>query len=146
MDTANLPVETARVTLGDGWGLPGQVVARKWVPTVLVVRGWPSTHSVSGHQCQIVLGRGGSRHRQSAQHRPDQTPVAGAAEQGPRPRRLGQEQRVRGILLNPKCTGYQVFNRRAMRSKRGKIYEPYKWVWSPLPPTNRSSPSGRSTN
>ncbi|MFE0113693.1 recombinase family protein [Amycolatopsis sp. NPDC059019] len=37
------------------------------------------------------------------------------------------------ILSNPKYTGYQVFNRRATTSKRGKVNEPIKWVWSPQP-------------
>lgn len=29
--------------------------------------------------------------------------------------------------------GYQVFNRRATTSKRGRVNEPYKWIWSPQP-------------
>ncbi|GAA3582093.1 hypothetical protein GCM10022222_78620 [Amycolatopsis ultiminotia] len=37
------------------------------------------------------------------------------------------------ILRNPKYTGYQVFNRRASRSKGGKVNDPVKWVWSPKP-------------
>lgn len=37
------------------------------------------------------------------------------------------------ILRNPKYTGYQVFNRRASRSGRGKVNDPRKWVWSPEP-------------
>ncbi len=37
------------------------------------------------------------------------------------------------VLRNPKYTGYQVFNRRASRSKRGKVNDPIKWVWSPEP-------------
>ncbi len=37
------------------------------------------------------------------------------------------------ILRNPKYTGYQVFNRRASRSRRGKVNDPVKWVWSPEP-------------
>jgi DNA invertase Pin-like site-specific DNA recombinase len=37
------------------------------------------------------------------------------------------------ILKNPKSTGYQVFNRRASRSRRGKVNDPIKWVWSPAP-------------
>jgi DNA invertase Pin-like site-specific DNA recombinase len=40
---------------------------------------------------------------------------------------------VAGVLQNPKYTGYQVFNRRATTSKRGKVNEPFKWVWSPKP-------------
>jgi site-specific DNA recombinase len=40
---------------------------------------------------------------------------------------------VYNILCNPKYTGYQVFNRRATTSKRGRVNEPYKWVWSPKP-------------
>ncbi|MFD5248462.1 recombinase family protein [Amycolatopsis sp. NPDC058340] len=40
---------------------------------------------------------------------------------------------VHGITTNPKYTGYQVFNRRATKSRRGKVNEPYKWVWSPKP-------------
>jgi hypothetical protein len=34
------------------------------------------------------------------------------------------------ILRNPKYTGYRVFNRRASRSKRGKVNDPVKWVYS----------------
>lgn len=37
------------------------------------------------------------------------------------------------IVRNPKYTGYQVFNRRASRSKRGKVNDPVKWVWSHEP-------------
>jgi site-specific DNA recombinase len=37
------------------------------------------------------------------------------------------------ILKNPKYTGYQVFNRRATRSARGKVNDPMKWVWSTEP-------------
>lgn len=37
------------------------------------------------------------------------------------------------ILKNPKYTGYQVFNRRATRSRHGKVNDPVKWVWSPEP-------------
>lgn len=34
------------------------------------------------------------------------------------------------ILRNPKYTGYQMFNRRARRSRNGKVNDPIKWVWS----------------
>lgn len=37
------------------------------------------------------------------------------------------------ILKNPKYTGYQVFNRRASRSRHGKVNDPVKWVWSTEP-------------
>lgn len=37
------------------------------------------------------------------------------------------------ILRNPKYTGYQVFNRRASRSRHGKVNDSMKWVWSPEP-------------
>ncbi len=37
------------------------------------------------------------------------------------------------ILRNPKYTGYQVFNRRATRSRSGQVNDPAKWVWSPEP-------------
>ncbi|CRK59350.1 Site-specific recombinase [Alloactinosynnema sp. L-07] len=37
------------------------------------------------------------------------------------------------ILRNPKYTGYQVFNRRASRSRNGKVNDPIKWVWSTEP-------------
>ncbi|RMI33572.1 recombinase family protein [Nocardia stercoris] len=37
------------------------------------------------------------------------------------------------ILKNPKYTGYQVFNRRASRSRRGKVNDQVKWVWSTEP-------------
>ncbi|MGH1556458.1 recombinase family protein [Streptomyces sp. L7] len=42
-------------------------------------------------------------------------------------------QSVRGILENPKYTGYQVWNRKA-RKKRGNKRNPVsEWVWSPHP-------------
>ncbi|MCE7009978.1 recombinase family protein [Kibdelosporangium philippinense] len=37
------------------------------------------------------------------------------------------------ILRNPKYTGYQVFNRRASRSRHGAVNDPVKWVWSTEP-------------
>ncbi|GAA0651438.1 hypothetical protein GCM10010174_89010 [Kutzneria viridogrisea] len=37
------------------------------------------------------------------------------------------------VLRNPKYTGFQVFNRRASRSKKGKVNDPELWVWSPAP-------------
>jgi hypothetical protein len=37
------------------------------------------------------------------------------------------------ILRNPKYTGFQVFNRRASRSRHGKVNDPVKWVWSTEP-------------
>ncbi len=37
------------------------------------------------------------------------------------------------VLKNPKYTGFQVFNRRATRSRRGKVNDQMKWVWSPEP-------------
>ncbi|MFD8494847.1 recombinase family protein [Amycolatopsis sp. NPDC059657] len=37
------------------------------------------------------------------------------------------------ILKNPKYTGYQVFNRRARRSRGGKVNDQVKWVWSVEP-------------
>jgi site-specific DNA recombinase len=37
------------------------------------------------------------------------------------------------VLKNPKYTGYQVFNRRASRSRNGKVNDPVKWVWSTEP-------------
>ncbi len=40
---------------------------------------------------------------------------------------------VNDILRNPKYTGYQVYNRRATRSRKGKHNDPVKWVWSPEP-------------
>ncbi len=40
---------------------------------------------------------------------------------------------VYDILRNPKYTGYQVFNRRATRSRGGRHNDPIKWVWSPTP-------------
>jgi site-specific DNA recombinase len=40
---------------------------------------------------------------------------------------------VVAMLKNPKYTGYQVFNRRASRSRNGKVNDPVKWVWSTEP-------------
>ena len=37
------------------------------------------------------------------------------------------------ILANPKYTGYQVFNKRASRSRHGKVNDPMFWGWSPEP-------------
>jgi DNA invertase Pin-like site-specific DNA recombinase len=37
------------------------------------------------------------------------------------------------ILRNPKYTGLQVFNRRASRSRSGKVNDSVKWVWSTEP-------------
>jgi site-specific DNA recombinase len=65
-------------------------------------------------------------------------------ERFPPPMPPGGPHRARGawgkssvyeILRNPKYTGYQVFNRRASRSRRGKVNDPAKWVWS-LGPTH----------
>lgn len=39
---------------------------------------------------------------------------------------------VRDVLLNPKYTGYMVWNRRASK-KGGKVNPPNAWVWSPQP-------------
>ncbi len=52
---------------------------------------------------------------------------------GKRARKAWGKTSVYEILRNPKYTGYQVFNRRASRSKRGKVNDPIKWVWSPKP-------------
>lgn len=37
------------------------------------------------------------------------------------------------ILKNPKYTGYMVYNKRATRSRRGKVNDPMLWVWSAEP-------------
>ncbi len=39
---------------------------------------------------------------------------------------------VREILINPKYTGYMVWNRRASK-KGGRLNPPEKWIWSPEP-------------
>ena len=52
---------------------------------------------------------------------------------GRRARKAWGKTSVYEILRNPKYTGYQVFNRRARRSKHGKVNDPIKWVWSPEP-------------
>ncbi|WP_156096587.1 recombinase family protein [Amycolatopsis jejuensis] len=52
---------------------------------------------------------------------------------GKRARKAWGKTSVYDILRNPKYTGYQVFNRRARRSKGGKVNDPIKWVWSPKP-------------
>lgn len=52
---------------------------------------------------------------------------------GKRARNAWGKTSVYEILRNPKYTGYQVFNRRARRSKNGKVNDPIKWVWSPKP-------------
>ena len=50
-----------------------------------------------------------------------------------RARRAWGKTSVYEILKNPKYTGYQVFNRRASRSRSGKVNDPVKWVWSAEP-------------
>ncbi|SDN11359.1 Site-specific DNA recombinase [Lentzea albidocapillata subsp. violacea] len=50
-----------------------------------------------------------------------------------RARGLWSKSSVSGVLCNPKYAGYQVFNRRATRSKRGKVNPPSHWVWSHEP-------------
>ncbi|UGQ14289.1 recombinase family protein [Yinghuangia sp. ASG 101] len=63
-------------------------------------------------------------------------------ERYPPPEPPGGKARARGawskstvcdLLRNPKYTGYQVFNRRATRSRRGAHNDPALWVWSPEP-------------
>jgi hypothetical protein len=50
-----------------------------------------------------------------------------------RARHAWSKSTIASILRNPKYTGYQVFNRRAMRSRHGELNDPVKWVWSPEP-------------
>ncbi|WP_255739427.1 recombinase family protein, partial [Frankia sp. CiP3] len=38
---------------------------------------------------------------------------------------------VYSILMNPKYTGYMVWNRRARNSRQGRFNPPALWVWSP---------------
>lgn len=40
---------------------------------------------------------------------------------------------VYGVLTNVKYTGYMVFNKRASRSRQGKVNDPALWVWSAEP-------------
>jgi DNA invertase Pin-like site-specific DNA recombinase len=40
---------------------------------------------------------------------------------------------VRDVLCNPKYTGYMVYNRRATKSRSGKVNPPSAWIWSPKP-------------
>lgn len=44
---------------------------------------------------------------------------------------------VYDILNNPKYTGYQVFNRRASRSRQGKVNDPVNGSGPRNPPTSR---------
>ena len=60
---------------------------------------------------------------------PPPEPPGGAA----RARGAWSKSTVSDLLRNPKYTGYQVFNRRASRSRRGAVNEPEKWVWSSEP-------------
>jgi len=57
---------------------------------------------------------------------PPPMPPGGAA----RARGAWGKSSVRELLSNPKYTGFQVFNRRAMRSRKGAHNEPAKWVFS----------------
>ncbi|MFG3253674.1 recombinase family protein [Streptomyces sp. NPDC048172] len=63
-------------------------------------------------------------------------------ERCPPPEPPGGPERARGawsrstvadILRNPKYTGYQVFNRRATKSRHGAHNDPALWIWSPEP-------------
>lgn len=47
---------------------------------------------------------------------------------GRRARGAWSKSSVSEVLKNPKYTGYQVFNRRATHSARGKVNDPVKWV------------------
>ncbi len=60
---------------------------------------------------------------------PPPQPVGGAHQA----RGAWSKSTVSDLLRNPKYTGYQVFNRRASRSRRGAVNPPEKWVWSPKP-------------
>ncbi|WP_164492530.1 recombinase family protein [Streptomyces sp. CNQ-509] len=40
---------------------------------------------------------------------------------------------VRDVLTNPKYTGHMVWNRRAMKTRTGKVNPVEDWVWSPQP-------------
>ncbi|MFD5696839.1 recombinase family protein [Streptomyces lasiicapitis] len=60
---------------------------------------------------------------------PPPTPPGGTS----RARGAWSKSTVCGLLCNPKYTGYQVFNRRATRSRHGAHNDPRLWVWSPEP-------------
>ena len=61
---------------------------------------------------------------------PHPSPVK--ALQGSHARSLGTKRCVQHPL-QPEVHRLPVFNRRATTSKRGRVNEPYKWVWSPSP-------------
>ena len=52
---------------------------------------------------------------------------------GRRARGAWSKTSVADILRNPKYTGYQVYNRRASRSRHGQVNDPRLWVWSAQP-------------
>ncbi|MEV0700083.1 recombinase family protein [Saccharopolyspora sp. NPDC050389] len=52
---------------------------------------------------------------------------------GKRARRAWSKSSVADVLKNPKYTGYQVYNRRARRSRNGAVNPPEMWVWSAEP-------------
>ncbi|WP_081855511.1 recombinase family protein [Saccharopolyspora rectivirgula] len=52
---------------------------------------------------------------------------------GKRTRGAWSKSSVADVLKNPKYTGYQVYNRRARRSRNGANNPPEKWVWSAEP-------------
>ncbi|WP_160159611.1 recombinase family protein [Streptomyces sp. 3213.3] len=60
---------------------------------------------------------------------PPPIPPGGAA----RARGAWGKSAIADLLRNPKYTGYQVFNRRASRSRSGAPNDPALWVWSPQP-------------
>lgn len=60
---------------------------------------------------------------------PPPEPVGGAHQA----RGAWSKSTVSDLLRNPKYTGYQVFNRRASRSRHGAVNGPEKWVWSAQP-------------
>lgn len=52
---------------------------------------------------------------------------------GRRARGAWSKTSVADILRNPKYNGYQVYNRRASRSRHGQVYDPRLWMWSAQP-------------
>lgn len=64
---------------------------------------------------------------------PDRYPVPEPPGGKARARGAWSKSTVGELLRNPKYTGYQVFNRRGTRSRRGAYNDPALWVWSREP-------------
>ena len=89
----------------------------------------PVVHQMFIWRVTERLGYGTIAERLNAD--PDRYPVPRSLDPA-RQRDAWGKSTVRAILVNPKYTGYMVWNRRAMK-KGGNHNPPSTWVWSPQP-------------